>query len=258
MRSLRASFKLFLFLIAIVLVIPLQTFVMLFHKGRGAYILPTIWHRFVCKVFNIRIEIRGTPNKGAQTLYMSNHVSYLDVPVLASILPASFLAKQEVESWPLFGFLSKLQQCAYIERRTRAIAREKSKLENFISDGRSLIVFPEGTSTSGMSVKPFKSSLFSLAEGIGKPIDIQPVTIAVVETDGKKPVTKEEFDIYAWPLEMETPLHIHLWLFGKSSGARLIVTFHPPFKAYADSDRKVLAKTCHDSVSNGLNAALAA
>jgi 1-acyl-sn-glycerol-3-phosphate acyltransferase len=250
MRSAKAALKITLFLLWIAIWIPPQALVLFFHKGRGAYIIPLFWHKGVCKIFGIRCEIRGAPNKGHQTLYMSNHLSYLDVSVLASILPAAFLAKQEVESWAVFGLLSKLQQCAYIERRRTAIAGEKSKLDKFLDTGRSLILFPEGTSTSGMSIFPFKTSLFSLAEN--RSIDIQPVTLALVETNGKKCATKEEFDLYAWPLEMETPLPTHLWQFAHTSGARLIITFHPVIRADKETDRKTLAKTCHDSVCKGL------
>lgn len=258
MRTARATFKFLLFLLAVLAVMPAQTIVLLLTKGRISYVLPRLWHKFICCIFSIRIEIRGKPRLDTQTLFMSNHVSYLDIPALGSLLPASFVAKQEVEGWPLFGLLARLQQTAFIERRRTAIAGAKSDIASFIADGRSLIVFPEGTSTSGITVKPFKSSLFSLAQVPGRPMQLQPVTVAIAEVDGKMPQSKEDNDIYAWPLEMETPLHIHLWQFARTSGARLVITFHEPLPADEHSDRKILAKACHDSVSKGLEAAPAA
>lgn len=258
MRSVKAFSKITLYVLGIVVVAPLQTIVLSITKGPAAYVLPKLFHQYCCLILSIQCEVRGTPNKKNQTLYMCNHVSYLDIPLLGSIINGSFLAKKEVSEWPLFGFLAKIQQTAFIERKTREIGREKSKLEKFISDGKSLIVFPEGTSSSGLTVKPFKSSLFSLTEGLQTPIDIQPVTISIIETDGKRANTKEEHDIYAWPLEMETPLHVHLWLFAKTRGARLVVTFHDPLKVPPGTDRKTLANTCFDRVCKGLEAARAA
>ncbi len=251
MRQARAALRVFLFLLWVLWVIPTQSLILALHKGKGVYIVPNFWNRGVCRIFGIRYEIRGRPSKDRQTIYMSNHVSYMDVPVLGGLLPASFLAKQEVESWPLFGFLAKLQLTVYILRRRTAIAGEKSKIEQFLDSGRSMIVFPEGTSSSGLHVLPFKTSLFEMKQAI----DIQPVTIAIVETDGKKAVTKEEHDIYAWPLEMETPLHIHLWQFAKTPGAKLVIAFHEPIHAKPGDDRKILAKACYDSVCKGLETA---
>lgn len=256
MRTARGASKILFFIVWTALLAPLQALVLLLHKGKGSYAIPALYHKGICAAFGIRIEVSGIPNAGHQTLFMSNHLSYMDICALGSLLPVSFLAKQDVESWPLFGLLSRLQQTVYIERRRMAIAQAKSDLENFLAGGRSLIVFPEGTSTSGMNVKPFKTSLFSLAEG--RPdLWFQPVTIALLEADGRRPRTQDDFNIYAWPLEMDTSLHAHLWAFAKTSGARLQITFHPPLPA-AGADRKALAKACHESVSMGLERALAA
>ncbi len=255
MPTLRSSIKFFLFALWTLLLVPLQMIVRLFHAGKYSFLIPKLWHKGVRRIFGIRYEIHGKPNAARQTLYMCNHLSYLDIPVLGSIITGSFVAKSEVASWPLFGFLAKLQQTAFIERKRTAISGAKSAIEKTLQDGRSLILFPEGTSTSGLIVKPFKSGLFSLAEANGQSLDIQPVTIAVLETDGHPSPTQATNDIYAWPLEMETPMPVHFWAFGKTRGARLSITFHEPIRTHASMDRKELAKACHDSVSKGLETA---
>ena len=259
MRSFKASLKIITFLLLSALLVPPQMLVMMFHKGKGAYFIPFVWENLVRMIFQIRYKIEGTPLKNAQTFYMCNHLSYLDVPLLGSILPASFVAKSEVEKWPVFGFLSKLQQTEFIERRRTAIADEAAKIGKTVASGRSLIIFPEGTSSSGYDVKPFKSSLFTLALGPGNEnIFIQPVTISLLKVDGRVPANKDEQDHYAWPLDLDMELPEHLFRFAKTSGADLTVTFHEPVRARDFEDRKVLAKTCHDSVSKGLVVAKAA
>ena len=256
MQVLRAAFKIFLFASLIVITIPLQAPVLLVTKGRAAYILPQLFHQIACRIFGITYTIKGIPETTHQTVFMSNHLSYLDIPLLGSFLPYSFLAKQEVEGWGLFGLLSKLQQTIFIVRRKTALVAAKNELAAFLESGRSMIVFPEGTSTSGLNVKPFKSSIFSIAD-TRPALWFQPVTIALRAVNGRRPRTQDEFNIYAWPLEMDTPLHIHLWQFAKTSGAELEIIFHPAIHARGH-DRKSLAKACHDSVSMGLQQALAA
>lgn len=252
MPTLRASFKFFLFAVWTILLVPPQVLIRLFHDGKYSFLIPKLWHKGIRRVFQVNYEIRGKQNIDRQTLYMCNHLSYLDIPVLGSIITGSFVAKSEVQGWPLFGFLAKLQQSVFIERKRMAITDAKSEIEKTLEDGRNLILFPEGTSTSGLIVKPFKSSLFSLAEANGKSLDIQPVTITILETDKRPSRTQAENDLYAWPLEMETPMPVHFWAFGKMRGAKLLITFHDPIHTNASMDRKDLAKACHDSVSKGL------
>ncbi len=253
MPSVRAFLKFFSFALNCLWVVPVQSLILLFTKGSFSYHLPRIWHNAVRSIFGIRYEIIGTPCTDKQTIFMSNHLSYLDIPVLGSIIKSPFVAKSEVEGWAVFGFLSTLQQTIFIQRKRSEAAKQKNELQSRIDAGNSLIIFPEGTSTSGLEVFPFKSSLFSLALGEGREnLYVQPVTIKLVEIDGKAPHSKEEHDIYAWPFDDDIELGEHLTRFAKTSGAKLRITFHPPLKASDYNDRKVLAKACHDNVSKGL------
>jgi 1-acyl-sn-glycerol-3-phosphate acyltransferase len=236
--------------------------VLFFTKGPVSFILPQIWHSLVCRVFGIRVRIEGTPFTIAQTMYMSNHISYLDIPVIGSVLRCSFVAKKDVQSWPLFGFLSQLQQTQFLDRQRTAIARETNSLATRVGKGHSMIIFAEGTSTDGRTVLPFKSSLFSLAVGGQEsneaPLYIQPLTIKVEYVDGKRPETQAERDIYSWHRDMDTDLATHLWGFALHKGADITLIFHEAFKASQFTNRKILAQTCHETVSKGLEARLAA
>ena len=258
MTSFKASFKLVLFALWSLLLVPPQILLLLLTKGPAAYYIPNLWQKGVCTIFGIRLEVCGTPETRRQVLFMSNHISYLDIPAIASLLKASFVAKGDVANWPVFGFLSKLQQTAFVERKRTSIGKEADSLQGRIAAGRSLIIFPEGTSTDGQTVLPFKSSLFSLAlNDNNADLYVQPMTVQVLEVNGREPRTQEDRDLYAWHRDMDTELPTHLWRFAQTSGAKLRMTFHEPLRAAAYEDRKVLAQACHDNVINGL-AAIAA
>lgn len=255
MRKIAAALKLSGFAGLIVAAVPLQLLLLTFCRGPASYILPNLWHKGVCRTLGIRIRVYGTPETGRQVFYVGNHLSYLDIPALGSVIRGSFVAKKDVESWPLFGFLSKLQQTAFISRSRSDASQEKNALDRMLGEGKSLILFPEGTSTDGRDVVPFKSSLFSivLRDEVRSGLILQPFTIKLIRANGAPPDTQKIRDIYSWHNEMDTPLHTHLWQFSKSHGAELALIFHPSIKAADYTDRKVLAKLCQEHVSNGLN-----
>ncbi|MDH5721882.1 MAG: 1-acyl-sn-glycerol-3-phosphate acyltransferase [Alphaproteobacteria bacterium] len=254
MRTAIACLKFLAFTLLCVAIVPPQSAILFFTKGKKSYALTYIWHRWVCKIFRIKINLSGSPDKSGQIIYIGNHISYLDIPVIASILQyASFVAKEDVEDWPVFGFLSKLQQTAFISRSKENAAKGKQALETMLDDGKSLIIFPEGTSTDGREVLPFKSSLFAIFfKDNLKDIKLQPFTLSMVSANGHEIRTQDDRDLYAWHLNMDTSLAKHLWDFAKSTGAEINLTFHPPLLASDFNDRKTLAKACHETVSKGL------
>ncbi len=251
--SLKATLKFLLFFLWSLVAVPPQMLLLLFSKGKMAYAIPHIWHKGVCQIFRIKISVSGAPQRAHQTLFVSNHLSYLDIPAIGTVLQASFVAKKDVASWPVFGFLSKLQQTAFIDRARSAAIKEAGALDGMLQAGKSLILFPEGTSTDGMMILPFKSSLFSLAlRGSDEELLIQPFTVSVMMVNGKKPENQDDRDLYAWHRDMNTELPAHLWRFARSAGAHIHLTFHEPVRARDYTDRKVLAKHCEEQVSKGL------
>ncbi len=253
MNTLTASMKMLVFAIMTLCLIPFQTILILLHKGQGAYIIPYIWQNLTCCIFGIKREVIGTPIRNKQVIYVSNHISYLDIPLIGGTLKASFVAKSDVASWPVFGFLSKLQQTAFISRSAKDVKKGTNLLNAMLNDGKSLIIFPEGTSTEGTEVIPFKSSLFSvITNNDDKGLAIQPMTLAIKTVNGTTPKNQIERDIYAWHRNMDTPLASHLWHFAKGKGAVITLIFHNQINTKEFSDRKTLAKECHSTVSNGL------
>ncbi|MCC6598174.1 MAG: 1-acyl-sn-glycerol-3-phosphate acyltransferase [Alphaproteobacteria bacterium] len=258
--TLRAALKMAAFVVLCLLIVPLQTLLLLFYKGRYAYILPHLWHKGVSAIFGISYEMQGQPVTKQQVMYLSNHLSYLDIPLLGGIICYSaFVAKSEVAGWPVFGYLSKLQQTVFIQRSRAAAAKEVTTLDDMLTSGNNLTIFPEGTSTDGQRVIPFKSSLFAIPlQEKFKDLMIQPITLSIVTANGRKPETQETRDLYAWHIDMTTPLGAHLWRFAKTSGARIQVVFHPPLRSGDFFDRKELARTCFETVCKGLDLQAAA
>ena len=253
MSSVKAFIRFILFFVLCIPVVLLQLLLLSVYRGPHSYFIPNLWHRGVCIIFGVHVRVEGIPYRDSQTIYVGNHLSYLDISAIGNFLKASFVAKADVANWPVFGFLSKLQQTAFISRSRKDARKEKNALENMIEKGKSLIIFPEGTSTDGKTVRPFKSSLFSIALGSDNPaLMVQPFTISMSSVNGKSVEKQEDRDTYAWHIEMDTKMHQHLWSFAKSKGCTLTLTFHEPIVAKNYDDRKEMAQICHEKVLDGL------
>ena len=209
------------------------------------------FHGGVARLFNIRITTTGTLHTAPPTLYVSNHVSYLDVFVLGAWLPGSFIAKSEVSGWPVFGKLAKLQNTLFFERNVRRAADQIAIMREHLANGKSLIFFPEGTSTPGTHVEPFRSSLFQAAEG--EDTVIQPVSVAYTAYDGE-PMTQAERDYYAWYLPMTFLPHFLNALGLRRAEVELV--FHEPVRVADFESRKACAAHCEHVVRDGLQRAL--
>jgi 1-acyl-sn-glycerol-3-phosphate acyltransferase len=251
MRRVIITSKACAFFLLCLLMVPPQAILILIYRGPYAYLIPHHWHKAICALFGIRISIAGEPILKTQTLFVSNHVSYLDIPAMGSILKASFVAKQEVAKWPVFGFLSRLQQTAFISRARGDAQKEKNALGNMLKEGKSLILFPEGTSTDGRDLAPFKSSLFSMTlDGDHPDLLIQPFTLRIDRVDGRDAADQTARDIFAWYGDMTMPPH--LAAFTACKGADVTLVFHKPIRPADYPDRKSLAEACEQAVRSGL------
>lgn len=124
------------------------------------------WCRRLLRCFNIRLTTSGTqPGKETRgTLFVANHISWVDIHAINSVLPVRFVAKLEVKNWPVFGYLIRKSGTIFINRtRQRDAARVVQLASNALKLNDNLCVFPEGTTTEGEQVLPFKSSLIQAA-----------------------------------------------------------------------------------------------
>lgn len=235
----------------ILLMVPLRL-IAGFLRIPGAERLPMYFHRGVKRLFNLKCIHEGTLRTTRPTLYVANHVSYLDVFVLGSVLPGSFIAKSEVSGWPVFGKLARLQNTLFFERNSRRAVDQIDTMKEELGRPGNLIFFPEGTSTEGTHVEPFRSTLFKSAEG-EPPVWIQPVSVAYCDYAGE-PMSQAERDYYAWYLPMTFLDHFLNGLGLRQATVRVIL--HEPVMLTQFDSRKACAQYCESAVRRGIEAAL--
>lgn len=223
--------------------------------SRGRQLLPRWYHARCCRILGIEVQRRGRQSRNHPTLYVSNHVSYLDITVLGSVIAGSFIAKAEVARWPLFGWLAMLQRTVFVERQVSRTAVQRDQITGRLAEGDSLVLFAEGTSDDGNRVLPFRSSLFAVAEcrHQGEPVVVQPVSIAYTKLDGL-PLGRFLRPFFAWYGDMD--LAPHLWQLVGLGRVTVVVEFHPPVSLAEFASRKALCAHCHEAVSGGVAAAL--
>lgn len=159
-----------------------------------------IWSRMLCWMLGARIVAEGRPQAGA-VLFVANHVSWLDIFCIAAICPTHFLAKREVADWPLFGWLSRRAGTAFIRRGGENGAGEASEQLTWrLRNGGRMLVFPEGTSTAGETVRRFHPRLFQAA--IHARCPVQAIALRYPWGDGVHPEI---------PFVGEATLLPHLW-----------------------------------------------
>lgn len=217
--------------------------------------LPVWYHRQCCWILGFRVERRGNLSRAHPTLYVANHASYFDIMVLGSIIEGSFVAKAEVARWPFFGWLAKLQRTVFVDRRGRKAVNQRHEMAARLIAGDDLILFPEGTSSDGNRVLPFKSSLFSVAERDtgGRPILVQPVSVAYTRLDGV-PMGRYLRPLIAWYGDMD--LASHIWHATGLGWVTAVVEFHRPATVEELGSRKALSEYCQRQIAAGVASAL--
>ncbi|MEQ8814886.1 MAG: lysophospholipid acyltransferase family protein [Thalassobaculum sp.] len=213
--------------------------------------LPRFYHRLCTRLLGFRVVVRGRRLPERPVLFVCNHVSYLDIMVLGSVITGCFVAKSEVAGWPGFGLLAKLQRTVFVERRRSAVARHGDAIAERLKGGDNLILFAEGTSSDGTRVLPFKSGLLAAADHRvdDAPLTVQPVSIAYTRLNGM-PIGRGLRPFLAWFGDME--LAPHLWEVVALGRITVVVEFHPATSLAEAGSRKALAAACRDRVAAGL------
>lgn len=210
-----------------------------------------LWGRGSCRIAGVAVRRYGRPAEDRPTLYVANHVSYLDIPIIAAAIDAIFVAKREVASWPLFGFIARIGRTIFIERNPTHADAECALLCQTLARGESLLLFPEGTSSDGSDVLPFKSSLFEAAiKGRAEPVPVQPVSLAYRGFRAGTRFKDEERLLYAWCGDMT--LLPHLWNMLTLPGAEVVLHFHPPAAPAMLESRKALAQYVRNQIARSV------
>jgi 1-acyl-sn-glycerol-3-phosphate acyltransferase len=217
---------------------------------------PCFYHRQSCRILGIRVKQIGPPVDARPVLFAANHTGYLDIAVLGALIPGSFVSKAEVAQWPFFGWLAKLQRCVFVDRQVRSTAKQRDAIAERLAAKDALILFPEGTSSDGNFVLPFKSALFSSVfnrQG-DIPIAVQPVSVAYTRLDGL-PIGRPLRPLFAWYGDMTLPRH--LWHVLGLGIIEAVVEFHPPTAVSDFASRKELAQFCYARITAGVGRHLA-
>lgn len=221
---------------------------------------PHGYHKFLCRLFGIRLHVIGKPVADGGVLIVANHTGYFDILIMSAATPVSFVAKAEVASWPLFGLMGKLQRSIFVDRSRRsATATSAAIIRDRLKQGDTLVLFPEGTTTDGNRIIPFKSALMgSVESNIGTDespeyAPVQPVSISYVGFHGL-PLGREFRPFYAWYGDMD--LMPHVWEAFKTGPLDVVVEFHAPLKIGPGFNRKQLAVVAEKAVREGQTRAL--
>ena len=240
---LRAIRRILGILVFTLLCMPVQA-VLLLLPGRAKALFPRFYHRGLCWLIGLRLRVIGRPAGTERVLYVSNHSSWLDILVLGATLEARFVSKSEVGAWPLIGWVARLGRTVFVSRSRGRTGSEAQEMRARMEGGESLILFPEGTTSDGTRVLPFRSSFFAVA---GAAAQVQPVTL-VYDRLGGLPVGRRDRPVFAWYGDMDTASHA--WRLLRRSGARVTLVLHEPFAPGDLPDRKAMAAQVGRAVSD--------
>lgn len=244
MRLLIAFLKLILIIISTILfylIISLGLFFSLIGlKGRKwmAYFL-SIWASLICRIINVDVNVEGKVPKPPFFL-VSNHLSYLDVFVMLSKTSSVFIAKNEILSWPIFGFMSHTVGMLFVDRDKRSdVKRVNNQISKRISEAQGILLFPEGTTTNGSKILPFKASLLAYPAENNMPVNYATLRYSTPRNE------KLATDFVCW--WNDTPFLTHFINLLKLNKIEATIQFGS--ESIVNSDRKELARSLYKNAS---------
>jgi 1-acyl-sn-glycerol-3-phosphate acyltransferase len=201
MTFLRGILKIGAFAVAAVLYLAISFVGQLFirdPKARRHFFtdLVSIFCRWGIWLMNIEVKVKNLPPRERNFLFVGNHLGILDIVVLASVHPTLFITSVEMRETPGLGLLCEMGGCLFVERRSRSnIQKEIEQIREALRQGLCVTLYPEGTSSNGERLLPFKKSLLTAAAGIDVPI--RPLVINYRSVNGE-PMSDKWRDFVCW------------------------------------------------------------
>ncbi len=200
------------------------------------------YYRFLCRLLRIKVRINGAPVRDRAVFFVSNHVSWIDVVVIGSVLPVAFVAKSEVLKWPLVGITALMQRTVFVDRSKRhQAANAVAQIVDRLKGGTPVVLFAEGTSSDGNRVLPFRSALLGAVEmaraHMPEPLTIQPMAIAYTAQHGI-PLGRQKRPLAGWYGDMDFVPHIKTLT--ERTALDAVVSYEAPVAADGTLTRKEL------------------
>jgi lyso-ornithine lipid O-acyltransferase len=212
------------------------------------------YYRVLRALLRIRVRVVGEPVRGRAVLYISNHVSWVDVVVIGSLAPVAFIAKSEVRKWPLVGITAEMQRTVFVDRaRRRQTSDAIGEIAKRLASGTSVVLFAEGTSSDGNRVLPFRSALVGATGHAAADIVVQPMSICYTGLHGM-PMGRQYRPLVAWYGDLDFMPHIRKFIARGAVDA--VVSYGAPVAVAEAADRKTMTKTLEGAVRGMMSAAL--
>ena len=197
----------------------------------------TIWARAMLMALGIRRSVTGH-RPGRTVMFVSNHVSWIDILVLMATCPGVFLAKSDLAGWPLIGWMCRQADTMFLQRgNARALAERMGSIRQAFGQQENVFLFPEGTTTGGQEVRSFFPGLFQAA--IDSEVAVQPIALTYLEGQRRSKAAPYVDDDY---------IVKHFLRLLKTKSLSVQVTFLPVMNT-VDQDRRQLANLTHNLIS---------
>ncbi len=252
-RRLRAIRRGVLILLWTLVAMPVQALLIPL-PGPAKVAFARIYWATMCRLMGLGVRVIGAKSTvgGRPVVYVSNHSSWVDVLVLGGRLDACFIAKDEVGRWPVISWVARLGRTVYVRRQRGSTARERDDMRARLAAGDNLFLFPEGTTSDGSRVLPFRSAFFSIVEQAvtadGRPPLVQPVSV-VYDRLAYLPTGRATRPLFAWYGDMD--IASHFWRLAQHRGLRATVLLHAPLDPASFPTRKALALATWSAVAAG-------
>ncbi len=221
------------------------------------------YYKVLRALLRIKVRVAGDPVRGRAVLYISNHVSWVDIVVIGSLSPVAFVAKSEVRKWPLVGITAEIQRTVFVDRTRRHQTSDAiGEIVRRLASGTSVVLFAEGTSSDGNRVLPFRSALIGAirhaavqGDAIGGTagVLIQPMSICYTGLHGI-PMGRQHRPLVAWYGDLDFMPHIKAFI--ERGAVDAAVSYGEPVPADGGADRKAMTKTLEGAVRQLTTAAL--
>lgn len=217
-----------------------------------------VFYGILRHLLRLRVRVIGTPVTGRPVIFVSNHISWVDIAAIGSILPANFVAKREVREWPLIGLTAELTGTVFVDRtRRQRTADVNAEIANRLAKGRPVVLFAEGTSSDGNRVLQFRSALIGAAGDLllssqHPDIVLQPLSISYTHINGL-PMGRQHRPLVAWYGDADFLPHLRNYV--RQSAVDATIAFGEPVP-FAGTDRKAATKSIERTVRRLTSAAL--